>query len=342
MTSRERVFRCIEFDHPDRAPRELWWIPIAQIEHGQARLDAFRKHWPSDFDTPFIEQKGLRSLIKGDAYALGTFQDAWGCVFENVQAGVHGEVKHPILDDWSKLEDFRPPYALLDLDIEGINAQARKLDTFRLSACTPRPFERLQFLRGTENLMMDLLEDSAEMHELLRIVHEFFVREAELFATKLEIDALFFMDDWGSQRALLIDPKIWRKVFKPLYAEYVKIAHDNGKKAFMHSDGHIEAIYPDLIEIGVDAINSQLFCMDIEEIGRRFKGKITFWGEIDRQHVLPYGTPDEARAAVGRVVKNLWSPEGGVIAQFELTAGSKMANAEAIFETFDQLTTVKR
>ena len=250
-------------------------------------------------------------------------------------------MKHPIIDDWSKLEGFRPPEALLDLDIEGINAQAREMDKFRMSACCPRPFERLQFLRGTENVMMDLLEDSAELRELLRIVHDFYVREAEIFATKIEVDAICFMDDWGSQRALLIDPKIWRKVFKPLYAEYVKIAHDNGKKAFMHSDGHIEAIYPDLVEIGVDAINSQLFCMDIEEIGRQFKGKITFWGEIDRQHVLPYGTVEEARAAVGRVAKNLWSPEGGVIAQFELTAGSKMANADAIFETFDQLTTVK-
>jgi len=127
-------------------------------------------------------------------------------------------------------------------------------------------------------VMIDLMEDSAELKELLRRVHDFFIKEVEIFATKIDVDAICFMDDWGSQRALLIHPEIWRRVFKPLYAEYVKIAHDHGKKAFMHSDGHIEEIYPDLIEMGVDALNSQLFCMNIEELGRRFKGKITFWG----------------------------------------------------------------
>ena len=57
----------------------------------------------------------------------------------------------------------------------------------------------------------------------------------------------------------------------------------------MHSDGNITEIIPDLIEIGIDALNSQLFCMDIEELGKKFRGKITFWGEIDRQNILPNG-----------------------------------------------------
>jgi hypothetical protein len=108
----------------------------------------------------------------------------------------------------------------------------------------------------------------------------------------------------------------------------------------MHSDGCIFDIYEDLIEIEIDAINSQLFCMDIEEIGRRFKGRITFWGEIDRQHILPFGTVDEARAAVQRVVENLNSPEGGVIAEFELGAGARLANADAIFQAWREFSEV--
>ena len=98
------------------------------------------------------------------------------------------------------------------------------------------------------------------------------------------------MDDWGSQKSLLINPKQWRKIFKPLYKEYIDLAHQAGKKIFMHSDGYIFDIYGDLIELGLDAINSQLFIMDIEEIGKHFGGQITFWGEIDRQHLLPHGT----------------------------------------------------
>ena len=113
------------------------------------------------------------------------------------------------------------------------------------------------------------------------------------------------MDDWGSNTSLLINPAQWRVVFKPIYAELCEIIRSAGKFVFFHSDGNIEAIYPDLIEIGVSALNSQLFCMDIERLGERYRGKITFWGEIDRQRILPYGTPEEVRAAVHRVRKAL-------------------------------------
>lgn len=184
---------------------------------------------------------------------------------------------------------------------------------------------------------MDLGEGSPEFMELLKIVHGFYRSQYEVWAG-MEVDALVMMDDWGSQRSLLISPAQWREVFKPLYAEYVKIAHAGGKKFFMHSDGYIFDIYEDLIEIGVDAVNSQLFCMDIDAVGREFAGRITFWGEIDRQHILPYGTVRETEMAVERVVKHLHRPEGGVIAQFDVTTGAKMENCEAVFRTWDRLT----
>ncbi len=114
----------------------------------------------------------------------------------------------------------------------------------------------------------------------------------------------------GAQRGLLISPKLWRGFYKPLYAEYCRIAHAAGKFVFFHSDGHIMEIYPDLIEIGVNAVNSQLFCMDIEEIGRRFKGQITFWGEIDRQNVLPFGTVDDVRAPPCAACAAPWTTGG--------------------------------
>ena len=106
----------------------------------------------------------------------------------------------------------------------------------------------------------------------------------------------------------------------------------------MHSDGCIADIYPDLIEIGVDAVNSQLFCMDIEEIGRRFQGRITFWGELDRQRILTSAEPEEVRAAVARVVQALYSVDGGVIAQFEFGAGTTMVNAETALQAWLDLT----
>jgi uroporphyrinogen decarboxylase len=333
MTSRERVRRTLEFDRPDHVPRDLWPLPIVEIEQGKENVDAFRGRWPIDFSSPPAPPL---PRIKGDMYGIGQYTDEWGCVFENIQRGVIGEVKAPILDDWSKLPSIRPPVEILDLDRAQINAACRASEKFMLSPCYVRPFERIQFLRGTENVYCDLAEDSSEFHALLKLVHEFNVKTLEAWAAT-EVDGLSIMDDWGSQRALLIDPATWRRIFKPLYAEYVRIAHDHGKKFFMHSDGYIFEIYDDLIEIGVDAINSQLFCMNIEDIGRRFKGRITFWGEMDRQHVLPHGTIAEARAATRRVIDALYDPRGGVIAQFELTSKARLENADAVFEEWAKL-----
>jgi len=145
------------------------------------------------------------------------------------------------------------------------------------------------------------------------IVHDFFMEELKRWV-ETDVDGISFMDDWGSQSDLLISPEMWRDLFKPLYKDYCDLIHSKNKYAFFHSDGCIKRIYPELIEAGVDAVNSQLFCMDIEGIGKKYKGKITFWGEIDRQHILPFGTKEEVAGAVKRVKNALWMPEGGIIA----------------------------
>lgn len=143
------------------------------------------------------------------------------------------------------------------------------------------------------------------------------------------------MDDWGAQRSLLINPELWREVFKPLYRDYANIAHSHGKKLFMHSDGNILDIYPDLIEIGIDCLNSQLFCMGVENL-EQYAGQICFWGEIDRQHILPYGSLQDVEDAVKLVHKHLWK-RGGCIAQLEFGPGASPENVYKAFETWDKL-----
>lgn len=333
MTSRERVYRALNFETPDRVPRDLWALPVAVIEHGPEKMKALRENWPTDFGSPSSGIKPL--LVQGEQHSIGSYTDEWGCVFENIHEGVIGEVKSPIIDDWSKLADLREPVELLDLDVEHINEQCRASGKFMLSKVLARPFERCQFLRGSEFALMDLAEASTDFMTMLQRVHTFYCREIEVWS-RTDVDGIFCMDDWGTQNALLINPATWREMFKPLYAEYVRIAHDGGKKFFLHSDGHIAAILEDLIEIGVDAINSQLFCMDIEQLGQRCKGRITFWGEIDRQRILPYGSEEDARAAVNRIINALGRKDGGLIAQFEMSLSSQYANAVAIYDQWVQ------
>jgi len=342
MTPREIVTLALKFETPPRLPRDLWLLPWAR-ENLAGCVAELERRFPSDFgwiDINPVYRPSLR--VQGDPYAIGSYVDEWGCRFINLQRGVIGEVKEPLISDWTRIAEVAPPYETLPDDIESaiglVNQACKASDRFMLTPVFARPWERYQFLRGTENALYDLADIQDGTQELLRAIHAFYLRQFEFWA-RTDVDALFFMDDWGSQEALLISPTTWRALFKPLYKDYCDLAHAHGKFAFMHSDGNTSAIYEDLIEIGVDAVNSQLFCMDMADLSRRAKGRITFWGEIDRQHVLPSLDPQVGRDAVQKLVRHLYDPKGGLIAQFELSPGSNPDTAIAIFEEWATLTT---
>jgi len=337
LTSREIVIKSLTFEHPERMPRDMWTLPWA-CNHFPAQVQEILDRFPGDFvEATNVYHNSPRE--KGDPYATGVYCDEWGCKFINIQAGVIGEVKEPFLRDLNDFRMVRPPYEILpDNDTstarDDVNRFCAGTDKFVNARCCPRPWERYQFIRGTENSLLDLAMRQPEMEELLKLIHEFYLKELE-FWVSTDVDGIMFMDDWGAQNRLLISPRLWRELFKPLYKEYCDLAHTHGKFALMHSDGNILSIYEDLIEIGVDALNSQLFCMDMEELATRAKGRITFWGEIDRQHVLISPDPQEGRDAVRTVARHLYDPAGGIIAQFELGAGANPATAMAIFEEWE-------
>ena len=332
-TSRRLVEKTLNFDSPARIPRDPWTLKWARL-HYPDDLDRITARFPADLATA---PACLRTPLKtsGLDWELGSYVDEWGCDFTNIQRGVIGEVKAPRLARWEDLEQLQEPWEKLSVDVEQVNAFCRSSERYVLAGTCPRPFERLQFLRGSENLYYDLGEERPEFFALLEKVHAFFTREMELWAGTA-VDALNMMDDWGAQDRLLISPRQWRKIFKPLYKTYVEIAHSHGKKIFMHSDGYIQDIYPDLVEIGVDALNSQLFCMDIERLGADFGGKITFWGEIDRQHLLPHATRAEIDAAVRRVYRALYRG-GGVIAECEFGTGANPENVWQVYQSWEEV-----
>jgi len=338
MDARERVKRALTFGEPDRVPRDLWTLPIALNKY-QREVDVILKRFPLDIEKAEYSSP-LEGYTRGDPCEIGVYIDEWGCVFKNIQNGIIGEVKDPIVQNLSDVDKVKPPYKFLGKGMGKVNEGCRKSDKFILGGWA-NPFERMQFLRGTSNLFMDIAEQSPGFFELRDIVHKYYLRMIETWA-ETEVDGIIIVDDWGSQSSLLISPDLWRKLFKPLYKNYCELIHNAGKFVFMHSDGHIFQIYEDLIEVGVDAINSQLFCMDIKEIGNRFKGRITFWGEIDRQHTLPSENSDDARKAVRRVKKFLYDKNGGVIAQCEFGAAARPENVKAIFTEWEKVGDVSR
>ena len=329
-TSRELTIAALRFEHPARPPRDLWTLPWSE-EHQRDALAQIRRDYPEDICRA-PDAFDSHQYRKGNPYIVGQSTDEWGCVFDNIQAGAVGEVKNPPLADDEACKHFKAPHHILDnmpADAKDrINRFCAETDLFVMTPGNVRPWERYQFLRGSENAMMDIADPTDLTQNVLQAVHEYNVREFEFWATT-DVDAFFYLDDWGSQDRLLIRPDSWREVFKPMYAQYAKIAHDAGKFIFMHSDGNIQAIMPDLVEAGIDAVNSQLFCMDMPELAKTVKGKITFWGEIDRQHILPSTNPDDGRRAVREVAKHLYDPSGGIIAQvaFELSVNPPTAIA---------------
>ncbi|NLE44859.1 MAG: methyltransferase [Chloroflexi bacterium] len=330
MDSRELVQRALEFAQPARIPRQLWLLPWA-TEHYPNMVEMLDQRYPNDIVTsPAFLAAEPRTV--GDPYQPGMYVDEWGCAFENKQRGVIGEVKEPLLKHWRQWETIQPPLEWLTVSVGQVNAFCGATDKFVLAGCNPRPFEQLQFIRRTDNLYMDLMDQPEELFKLLARIHNFYLQQLELWAST-DVDALTFMDDWGAQRTLLISPDLWRQVFKPLYRDYIDLAHSRGKYAFMHSDGHTAEIIPDLVEMGLDALNTQIFCMDIEDLGRRFAGRLTFWGEIDRQHLLPFGSAGDIVDAVHRARRALYR-DGGVIAQCEFGPAARPENVLQVFEAW--------
>lgn len=333
MTSRELVYSTLEFRNTKgRVPRQMWLLPWARINHG-AEVDRICGEFDSDIvEAPCILKQ--KTIAKGDPYAVGEYNDDWGCLFTNVQGGIIGQAKEALVKDeqWRDVDKVHIPVEWLDFDKEAVNAFCRGTDKFVLAGCCPRPFEQLQFIRTTQELYSDLVDPPECMLRFMEKMHGFYCELLERWA-QTEVDALNFMDDWGSQKNLLISPKMWDKHFRPMYRDYIGIAKKYGKKTFMHSDGNILEIYPRLIEIGLDAVNSQIFCMGLENV-EKYKGKITFWGEIDRQHLLPDGSTEDVEAAVKEVYDRLWE-NGGCIAQCEFGPGANPDNVYTIFETWE-------
>src|SRR5690242_10011501 len=150
QTSRERVTRCLRFEYPDRLPRELWVLPWAGTRFPQ-EIAVIHQQYPGDISGPaWVYRPSTRA--QGDSYVIGESTDDWGCVFTSIQAGVFGEVKDPILRELADWRTVQPPYETLPENLvaarDTVNRSCAESEMFMRAPCNPRPWERMQFLRG--------------------------------------------------------------------------------------------------------------------------------------------------------------------------------------------------
>jgi uroporphyrinogen decarboxylase len=330
MTSRELVYATLDFQGPERIPLDFWHLPAVSLGREEA-VKALLYRYPRDFYCPSYADP----LAHPNAYIRGTYVDAWDCEWLVLRDGMIGEVKRSPLADYANLTGYHWPMAHWeqgwDDTADGI---ARHRDLFVLAGWA-NPWERMQFLRGPENLYADLADEDCDEIYLLRDHVFAYWREYVERWLRYDVDGIIFGDDWGSQRSLLISPAKWRAFFKPKYQELFDLIRNAGKRVFFHSDGYILDIIPDLIEMGVSALNAQVWCMGLEKLAP-FAGKVTFWGELDRQHLLSQGTPGEIKQAAQQMAETFWR-DGGLIGEAEPDHLASLENVDAALRVWGEI-----
>lgn len=165
-------------------------------------------------------------------------------------------------------------------------------------------FEFSWYLRGMDNLFADLMGNEGISDWLLDFMTLRSMMSAGAYA-RAGVDVIWLGDDIGMQTGMLMAPDFWRKHLKPRLAKVIEAirANETGRTFVMyHSDGNIEAVIDELLEIGVDILNPvQPECMDVAKIVSRYGDRCAFWGMIGTQSVLPHGTPDEVRQKVRQI-----------------------------------------
>ena len=186
---------------------------------------------------------------------------------------------------------------------------------------------------------MDAVAEPDFYDELLDRITEQFLAYVDFTCRNLpDVDAVMFGDDWGDQRGVIVGPERWRTLFKPRYARIYEAAHAHGKVVISHCCGSVVDIMPDIIEIGLDVLESvqpEARGMNPYELKRRWGDKITFWGGLGSQSTIPFGTPSEIHAEVRRLRQEMAKGGGYILAPAKtLQPGTPTENAAAVVEAF--------
>jgi uroporphyrinogen decarboxylase len=198
-------------------------------------------------------------------------------------------------------------------------------------------FERCWTLRGFENLLLDAAAEPEFLEDLAAAVAEHQSRLVDRLLD-LPFDGIMFSDDWGDQRGVIIGPDRWRRIFKPHLARIYARVRAKGKFVLTHCCGSIVDIIPDVIEIGLDVLESvqpEAQGMNPYELKRQFGTRLTFWGGLGSQSIIPFGTPDQLRTEIRRLASEMKKGGGYILSCAKtLQPETPTENAAAIFEEF--------
>ena len=309
LTNRERVLASLDHRQPDRVPYHIRFT-----EPARAAMAAFYgdPHFESRLGNCLhilrTEPAGSWREVRPDTWA-----DQFGVQWDRSVDKDIGNVCNVLVTP-ENLRGFRFPDP---------RDPSRFSDHAALIASTPDLFhvtdigfslyERAWTLAGMENVLMAMVENPGFVDELLNRITEFNLALIQQ-ACSLPIDAMMFGDDWGQQRGLLMGPAAWRRFIKPRVSRMYAAVKARGKRVFIHSCGKVDELFPELIECGLDVFNPfQPEVIDVYEAKRQYGDRLSFYGGISTQKTLPYGTTNDVKDEVRRLLATIGAG-GGYIA----------------------------
>ena len=332
MTLRETLLRTIRSRNPGGVLGWFWWDGEAAKYHSEDDLRRTANALPA----PLLWH-GLQ-LPPRERLNAKLERDAWGCVWQNEIDGLVGQVVGNPLASYDRLAHYRPPLHLLDVhqdEMVRIRSEIQQVPDSLHRIGWLQLYERMRYLRPAQELYLDIADDAPEVYRLRDVVMAYLHRELDVYVS-LGIDVVTFSEDWGTQTSLQIAPTAWKRIFKPAYKELFDRVHKAGGMVEFHSCGFIRDIIDDLIELGVEVVHSQVGCMDLPELSRRFKGRICFEADFDRQQ-MPQQSPEWVRSEVFRIVEQLGSPAGGLFIVAEVAGATPLENVEAYIAAIREL-----
>jgi uroporphyrinogen decarboxylase len=357
MKHRDRVLMALEHQEPDRCPMQISFTPeFASRLRAELHFQDSSVHNPHGGGNTYALERSLGEdmLLTSVGWANcyyqepGDYTDEWGVGWKQCEystrygKGSYTEMRgHPLADERA-LETYRPPDPNR---AELYEDAARTIRAFKdeywiVGVTVTTIFETAWALRGLEQMLMDFALHPELAERILEIPYQYHLTAAKRLV-QMGVDMMWTGDDVGGQKAMIVSPACWRRFLKPRMANFIaelKAVNPQVKVAY-HSDGMITPIIPELIEIGVDVLNPiQPASMDPAEIKREFGERLCFWGSIDEQRTLPFGTPDEVRHEVRERLKTIGKNGGLILApthhvQLDTPMENFLAMQQAITET---------
>ncbi len=351
MTPRERVLAVLNHEQPDRVPvvigvsnaTGIKMEPYQGIKEiaGISAPDNYIYDWPELGTAEIDEQTMLRlhSDVRGvlDLEPAATrkrnrerdphsdFIDSWGSGQTEGTPGQWFPGVHPMpgassindLDQYPGWPDMSDPSRIAH--VKDAAAHLAKENQFAILA-TPWllfPFERAHAMQGMETFLLNMAVNPDFACELLRRITDYCKQLMGPFLEELgdNVDIIKIGDDLGTQKSLMISPRMYRQMLKPIHADFISFIKARTRaKIFFHSDGDVAPLIEDFIEMGVDILNpiqTEAGSMaDLPSLKKRFGNNIVFCGAIDSREVLPNGSVEDVREEVRRVINTL-GPDGG-------------------------------